>query len=404
MTATVPGGRTETAEQQRRTRPFALALTALTLMMLGASAPSPFYPVLRDRLGFSAFALTAIFAVYAVSLLVTLLVAGSVSDHLGRRPVISVGFLLLALSMAVFWHADSVTLLVVARVAQGAASGVLLSALSATVVDLEPTDRPGAAPLANSVLPLVGLGVGALVSGLVLDELGSPLALVFGTLTAVYLVTGGVVWLMPESSPGHDGFLASLRPRVSVPAPARETFLRSGPAMVAGWATGGLYLSLGASLVGEELGGASHVDQGLVVTILMGVGALSCYLARNRSPREITLYGTSALALGTLLTLLTLGLGSLSLFLAAVVLAGSGFGTSFLGVMRSVTPTVGVHERGELFAAVFTVSYLSFGLPAVAAGLAAPELGLVVTTYAYGAVIIVLSTTAALMRRFGTTD
>ena len=78
------------------------------------------------------------------------------------------------------------------------------------------------------------------------------------------------------------------------------------------------------------------------------------------------------LALGTVLTLVALHAESLVGFLLAAVVAGSGFGTSFLGIMRSITPTVGPDQRGELFSSVFVVSYLAFGLPAVAAGFAAP--------------------------------
>src|SRR3954447_10717752 len=98
---------------------FTLALAAVVAMMIGASAPSPFYPVLQHDLGFSAATMTAIFAVYAVALLVTLLVSGAASDHIGRRPVVSAGFVVLAVSMVAFWHADSVSVLFAARVVQG---------------------------------------------------------------------------------------------------------------------------------------------------------------------------------------------------------------------------------------------------------------------------------------------
>jgi MFS family permease len=387
-----------------RTIGFVVVLVALLAMMTGASAPSPFYPVLQQEIGFSPATLTAIFAVYAVALLLTLLVTGSLSDHVGRRPVLAAALGLLAVSMLVFWHADSVTLLVVARVVQGVASALLLSTLSATVVDLEPPSRPGVAATANSVVPLAGLAVGAIVAGAVLDHAGSPMADVFGTLTAVYVVLAVVVLVLPETSPRHDGLLHSLRPRVGVPASARPAFVRSAPALFAGWATGGLYLSLGAPLVGQELGRTSHLEQGLVVTTLTGVGALSSFLARGRTSREITLYGTTALAVGTALTLAALTTGSFWGFIAAAVVAGSGFGTSFLGIMRSITPVVAPDERGELFASVFVVSYLAFGIPAVAAGLAAPHIGLATTTYVYGGLVVVLSATAAALRAFRSSD
>ena len=68
------------------------------------------------------------------------------------------------------------------------------------------------------------------------------------------------------------------------------------------------------------------------------------------------------------------------------------------------TPLSAPHERGELFAAVFVVSYLAFGIPAVAAGIASAHIGLAETTYVYGGAVTVLSATAALLRRFGSDD
>ena len=72
--------------------------------------------------------------------------------------------------------------------------------------------------------------------------------------------------------------------------------------------------------------------------------------------------------------------------------------------MRSITPAAAPDERGELFASVFVVSYLAFGIPAVVAGAAAPHLGLAATTYAYGVLVVALSGTAALLRKYRSTD
>jgi MFS family permease len=294
--------------------------------------------------------------------------------------------------------------LVVARVVQGVAAGLLLSALSAAVVDLEPPSRPGAAATLNSISPLAGLAAGTLVAGALLDWTSSALDVVFGGLTVVYLVIAAAVWLLPETSPRHEGLLHSLIPRVGVPTAARSPFLRSAPAVLAGWATGGLYLSLGAPLVATELGGEQHVEQGLVVTVLAGVGALACFVGRRSTSRRLTITGTTSLAVGTALTLAALAAGTYWGFLAAAVVAGAGFGLSFMGIMRSIIPVTPPHERGELFAAVFVLSYLAFGVPAVLAGLAAPHLGLAETTYVYGGLVIVLSGATALLRRFGATD
>lgn len=405
--APAEGGDTDTPSRLRLRRGpgFVLALTAVVAMMVGASAPSPFYPVLQQEIGFSAGTMTTIFSVYALALLATLLVTGSLSDHIGRRPVLAVGFTVLAASMVGFWHSEGVATLLVSRVVQGVAAGLLLSTMTAAVTDLEPESRPGLAATLNSVTPLFGLAAGALVAGAVLDaQPSNALPLVFATLTAVYAVLALAALALPETSPRHDGWVRSLRPHVGIPAPARPAFRRSAPALFAGWATGGLYLSLGAPIVGQLLGGGSHLAQGSVVAVLTGTGSLSCYLWRNRTPREVTIYGTTMLALGTVLTLVALHAASLPGFLLAAVVAGSGFGTSFLGILRSITPTVGPDQRGELFSSVFVVSYLAFGLPAVAAGFAAPELGLETTATVYGVVVAALSGSAALVRTFTTRE
>ncbi|WP_328528683.1 MFS transporter [Nocardioides sp. NBC_00368] len=375
-----------------------MALGAVVLMMAGASAPSPFYPDLQVGLGLQPWVMTAVFAVYAVALLGTLLVFGSVSDHVGRRPVVTVGFLLLAGSFALFRGADTAAFLFEARILQGVASGLLLSTLSATVADFERPSRPGSAAVVNAVAPMVGLALGAVVAGVVLQVSGDARLLVFDALVVLSLALAAGVWLAPETAPRHEGLLASLRPRVAVPPGIRGVLARSAPAIFAGWATGGLFLSLGAAIVRSELGATSHILQGLAIGALAGAGAVAAYVFRNRSARVTTLYGTAALAGGTVLSLLALLTGSAAAYLVAVVVAGTGFGTAFFGILRTIMPLLPAHERAEVFAVIFIVSYLAFGIPAVVAGLLTPEIGLAATTYGYGAVVVVLSSVAGLLR------
>ncbi|NGN93659.1 MFS transporter [Nocardioides sp. KC13] len=397
MSAEVMSGTTTDVVSKRRLG-AGVALGAVVLMMAGASAPSPFYPDLQVGLGLQPWVMTAVFAVYAVALLGTLLVFGSVSDHVGRRPVVTVGFVLLAASFALFRSADAAAALFEARILQGVASGLLLSTLSAAVADFERPSRPGSAAVVNAVAPMVGLAVGAVVAGVVLQLSGDAQVIVFDALVVLSLMLATGVWLAPETAPRHDGLLASLRPRVAVPPAIRGLLASSAPAIFAGWATGGLFLSLGAAIVRTELGADSHVLQGLAIGALAGAGAVAAYVFRNRSARATTLYGTAALAVGTVLSLLALLSGSSTAYLVAVVVAGTGFGTAFFGILRSIMPLLPAHERAEVFAVIFIVSYLAFGVPAVVAGLLTPEIGLAATTYIYGAVVVLLSATAGLLR------
>lgn len=399
MTTTSPIDTTATASAIRRPRfGFTLAIVTQIAMMMGASAPSPFYPVLAAEIGFDAIVISAVFAVYAIALLLALLSAGSLSDHIGRRPVAIGGLLLLAVSMILFWHADTVTTLVLARILQGAASGVLIAALSAAALDLAPGGRSRVAALWNALSPGIGLALGALISGIALDVTGQPLLDVFAPLTVIYLVLAALFFLAPETAPLRPGAWGSLSFRLSVPAGIRSDFWRGAPAIIAGWATGGLFLSLGANIVRTELGGEAHVWQGLAVAMLSGVGAITAFAFRNRRPRTSVIFGTAALAAGTALSLWALSAASLPFYLAATAVTGMGFGTAFSGVVASLAPRIPATDRADTFAVIYLLAYLAFGVPAVVAGTLVGVFGLEVVCVGYGIVVIALALVALVLR------
>jgi MFS family permease len=94
-----------------RAAAFWLMAGVLFLLFFAAAAPSPLYGVYQARWRFSATTLTVVFAAYALLLLVTLLVFGSVSDYLGRRRVISVAMAAGAGACGLFLAAHGVGLL-----------------------------------------------------------------------------------------------------------------------------------------------------------------------------------------------------------------------------------------------------------------------------------------------------
>ncbi|KJQ54343.1 Major Facilitator Superfamily protein [Microbacterium sp. SA39] len=308
------------------------------------------------------------------------------------------GFLLLASSTFLFWHADAVGVLFLARILQGFASGLLISALSAAVLDLAPGGRARTAALWNALSPGIGLATGALLSGVILDLADAPLLDVFAPLTISYIVLAALFLLTPETAPRTPGAWASLSFRLSIPAVIRADFWRAAPAVVAGWATGGLFLSLGANIVHNELGGTAHFWQGLAVAMLAGVGAITAFVMRNRSPRASVIFGTSSLAVGTALSLVALSVGSLPFYIAATAVTGMGFGTAFSGVVASLAPRIPTTQRADTFAVIYLLAYLAFGVPAVIAGALVGLVGLGAVCVGYGIVVIVLAVVALVSR------
>ena len=205
---------------RRLDRPAAFwSVAVLLVLMLAASGvPSPLYRVYQEEFGFSSGVLTTIFGIYALALLVSLLVVGGLSDHIGRRPVLVVAFLLEAAAMVLFLVSDGVGWLLAARIVQGLATGALTSTLGASVLDLQNRERPLGA-LINSAAPGLGLSLGAVGAGLLVQFVPSPTDWVFAVLTAVFVLASAGTWLLlPETSarlPGARGLAAPAGPRAA---------------------------------------------------------------------------------------------------------------------------------------------------------------------------------------------
>ena len=369
-----------------------LAITLLSFLA-ASTAPTPLYHLYQDQLHFSAAMLTLIFAVYAFSLLAALLTVGSLSDHLGRKPVIFTAVLLNALAMLLFIYADSVAWLISARVLQGFATGMATAVLSATLLD---TDRQQG-PLINSVAPLLGMALGGLGCGLLAEFAPAPLQLTYWLLLALFVLQGVYVWRLPESVSRQGGALASLRPTLHVPVQARSTLWRVLPLNTATWALGGFYASLAPSLVRTATGSTSNLIGGATVAALTVTGALMIFMMRNRPAAQALRLGASLLPVGLVLILLGVHVASLSLFFFGTLVAGCGFGSGFLGTVRSLVPLALPHERAGLMSAYYVLSYLAFCLPALLAGHLARSFGLLATTDGYGVVLIVLALAALLL-------
>jgi len=368
-----------------------LAITLLTFLA-ASSAPTPLYHLYQEGLHFSAGMLTLIFGVYALSLLAALLTVGSLSDYLGRKPVIFAALILDMLAMLLFINEDSVAWLIAARTLQGFATGMATAVLGAALLD---TDRQQG-PLVNSVAPLLGMACGAMGSSLLVEFAPLPTQLIYWTLLALMLLQAVYVWRLPESVSRIPGALASLRPTLHVPPQARRALWLSLPVDVAVWAMGGFYLSLAPSLVRAATGSTSNLIGGGLVAVLTLSGALMIFTLRNRPADKVLRLGAGLLAIGVTLILTAVHSASLPLFFIATLIAGSGFGAGFLGALRSVVPLALPHERAGLMSAFYVLSYLAFCLPSLLAGNLIRSFGLIATTDGYGAILILLALGALL--------
>jgi predicted MFS family arabinose efflux permease len=370
---------------------FYLEASLAMCFLAGSSAPTPLYPVYQAAWGFTPVMITVVFGIYAVAVLATLLTAGSLSDHVGRRPVLLVTTLMQAATMIVFASASGLGALIVARIIQGLSTGAALGAIGAGMLDI---DR-ARGTVANSVAPMTGTATGALLSGLMVQYLPAPTELVYLLLFALFLLQALGVYWMPETSSPRPGALASLRPHFRVPPAVRKPMLLAIPALLATWALVGFYGALGPSLVRRMMGSTSLLLGGVLLFEVAGAGALTVLLLRNRPARAVLLLGTTALLAGVSLTVLALVRLSPALFFAGALITGAGFGAGFQGAIRTVVGVAAPHERAGVLSVLFVVCYLAMGVPAVLAGLLVGHgNGLLPTATEYGVAVMGLAAVA----------
>src|SRR3954451_13629350 len=251
---------------------YAHVAAVIGLALFASGTPSPLYGTYRELWGFSSIVLTLVYATYAFGVLAALLLAGRLSDEIGRRPVLLAALATLMGATVLFVVADSVVWLFVARGVQGVATGLALGAASAALLDLQPRRDPASAGLANGVASTAGMGLGVLVSATLAQLLPAPRVLPYVALLALFVIAFAGVWRMPEPvAAGGRLRLTPQRPRV--PAGVRRPFLLAGLGVLSSWSIGGLFLSLGPQLSAALFDTPNHLVAGVSVFVLAGAGA-----------------------------------------------------------------------------------------------------------------------------------
>jgi MFS family permease len=373
---------------------YALAGAIIGLALFASGTPSPIYGIYRELWGFSPFVLTLVYATYAFGVLTALLLAGRLSDDVGRRPVLLAAIGTLMGTTVIFMVADSVAWLFVARGLQGLATGAALGAASAALLDLHPRRDPAGVGLTNGVVSAGGMGLGVLVSAAFVEFLPAPRVLPYLALFVLFAIALEGVWRMPE--PVTERSRPRLTPQwPSVPRAIRGPFVLAALGVMSSWSIGGLFLSLGPQLSGDLFHTTNHLVAGAGVFALAGSAALA-QIVLGRTPAWAgAAAGSVALSSGMVLIVIASSTDSSVVFLTGAIIGGAGFGVAFLGALRALSAAIPHEHRAAVMSAFYVVAYASLSLPAILAGVLVTPLGLRPTFEIFGSVIAALALVVA---------
>jgi hypothetical protein len=374
---------------------FWIVAATFLVAMAFSTVPTPLWPLYQAVDGFPTSMVTVAFSAYAVGVLISLFLAGHVSDWVGRRRVLLPGVLLEVLSAALFLSGHALPLLIVARVVCGLGIGLITATATAHLAELAPgTRRAGHVATAAN---LGGLGIGPLVSGFLAQYVDGPLTTVYAVFLVLLVLCALAIALVPETVTATS---RHYRPqRVSVPRPHRRRYAVTAAGAFTAFALFGLFTSLTPKILTASVGTTSAVLAGAVSCVVFLAGVLAQLGAGRVDLDRQLAFGVTGLVTGVVALLLAGIAGSLVLFVVAGALAGAGAGLLFKGAMGSAARMAEPTARGEAAAGMFLAGYAGLTVPVLGLGAAARWVSLTTGLTAFCLVILVVLTGVGLQLR-----
>jgi len=340
------------------------ALTAgIFIVAYGTNVSTPFLVEYRRRLELSESATVAIFVVYVVGILGALLLAGSMSDRFGRRPVVLPMTALSGVaSLVMIAGRDEFIWLLVGRFLLGVVSGAVLGVGTAWLLELYGPGGEHRAAVRTTVVTFAGFGVGPVISAFTFWLLPGPLVVAFVVHAAGVLVVIGTMLRIPETHAAEAG--RRMRVSFGVPPSARQSFLVVVvPAAV--WVFG--FPSSGFALFPVLVSDSISVSD---VTVAAAAGALTAWSGIMARPLVGRIGPGAALPIGMATGTAGYIAGTVAfaadlwpLVLLAAPLLGAASGTITVSCLSLIGLMADDARRGSLTSTFYLLAYPGMAMP-----------------------------------------
>jgi MFS family permease len=374
--------------------PFIAGAYALAVLYTGNNLPSALYGVFRAEFVFSPLTQTLLYATAVAVILPGLLIAGPLSDSIGRRAPMLIGLTVFAFGDLLFALAHNVGWLFAARVAQGIGMGTATAAAQTTLYDNaglndgatgDPVHAQRRAATTATACITFGLAFGPLLGGVLVQY--APVRLAFLVHLVLVVIAATLTLRAPGQPAEHRPWRAG---RLAVPVVVRRTFAIAGASSFAAWAVLGVFSAVLPSLIGELARTSNLAITAGALTLMIGTSGVVQLVARGFDAVRAQAVGLAALAVGLILLSIAITTHSQWCTVLAMLCTGTGHGLIYYGALRELAIATPAADRGTVTAAYFFVSYLGLGGPVILVGLLAVGSGLPAATHLAAVVISVL--------------
>jgi MFS family permease len=347
---------------------FSAAVLGIVATFATAAAPIPLYNIYRVEDGFTNFGISMAVVTYSAGTLTALLILGRLSNHLGRRPtsIISLGLLLVGCVLLLNVH--GIGTLLAGRLLTGLGTGLASSSLTSYLVDAAPARPAWLASVASSQGPMLGLTIGAIASGALVQFGPWPRELIYLVCGAFLVLAAGLIVMSPETVMPTPGARRSLIPTVRVPARVVHLLPVSAAVFLATWATGAFYQAVVPALVEDQLHTSSPFILGLVFAAYMAPSVLGAPIGSQFTPAGGQRIGMVIFLAGMIGIIIAINAGALMIFIIATVLAGAGQGIAISATTRGLLHGSALADRAPIFSTIYLICYSGATFPSLISG------------------------------------
>jgi hypothetical protein len=365
-----------------------------------SASPAMTYPLYAAQWHLTHLTSTAIFAVYPVVVVFTLIAFGGVSDIVGRRTAMLLGLAASLSGILLFACANAVAWLFVGRALMGIGVGLSTGPATAALIEFSIGAQTGRASSVTTSAQSLGFVCAFVVTGALIEYAPYPTHLSFWVLFAVLSVLFATSWLLPRPAVGTIRGRWQLRVP-AVPEAVRGRFLLSAVALTAAYTQGVLVLSLGAKVAHDLVGSHNALVNGVALALSPLATGIVGSIGRRLRPRLALIQGGTISIIAMMLFVGSVLEHNVGIFLTATSAAGAGYALLVFGGLEHINSVTPVNRRGGVYSGLYLCGYLSLGVVALLLGAIATAYNLTLAvTIGSGTLIIMNAIAVFLAARF----
>lgn len=361
---------------------FVAAFCLITCFVTAATAiPMMAYWVNELQLSSSEVAMSVVS--YFAGCVLTLILFARLSNFLGRKPVVIAALAFGAIACYLFSVGQSASDLYIGRFLQGLSCGLATSACMSWVVDTAPPARAWLGTAMTSAGPNIGLSLGTLLTGLIIEYNVLNPTLLFDACVALLIFCIVLAVLGTETMRlGTESIGQVLIPKIAIPARLRRLFILSITAFIGTWGVSSFFQGFSAQFAQIVFGESSVLLAAVTYLLLIIPIAVFGLISGRFNPSKTLLLMSTGFLFGAGGVFLTLDMQSPALFMIFVVICGAAQGGTCCSGLKLLLMDATLRERAGLISALYLGAYVGSGIPNFSIGQLAKDVS--ITTIANG--------------------